>query len=108
MIKGSFSFDSIGVLKIESDDSELVSTYGSNFNEPCLPLLSVEVKVPQGMEFGKLTHSATKTLLFKNVSIAANPMVIPTDEQNVVSTQNVANYSLPSYPSKQVKFESNR
>ena len=55
-----FAFDSADVLKVELNDAELVSTYGSDTSEPCLPWIDVEVPVTENMAFAGLTHSAKK------------------------------------------------
>ena len=100
----AFSFDSTNVLKIEPGDAEFVSTYGCDANEPCLPWVTVNVSVPHGMLLGSLTHSASKTLIFKNVSVAANPVVVPTNELDAAPVKTILNYLSPEYPSEQVRY----
>lgn len=100
----AFSFNSINALEISLNDPEFVSTYGNDTNEPCLPLIDVEVKVPQGATFENVFYDETRKLLFENVSIEANPNVVPTSEILSTDIKPNVNYSLRKYPAEQVKY----
>lgn len=99
----SFTFDSNHSLQISSNDVDVLSVYGGNTSEPCLPLVSIEIQVPQGTTFDGLTHTSSKKLIFEDVSVAANPNVIPTSSQAIRVAEPYVKYSMPSYPINQIK-----
>lgn len=101
----SFDYDSLNTLTISPISDDAIFTYGDDVNEPCLPIMSLTVKVPKGSEYKDFTQSCTKSLLLNNVSIGANPISIPTNQDEIsYKTDTRMNYMMSKYPSCYTKY----
>lgn len=89
----TLSMNSRGLLDIISNKQ--VASYGEDISEPGLPLIPVNVLIPEGKSFAGLTVLASKSLIRENVVIASNPKMMPTN----VAIQEVSE-DLPKYANK--------
>lgn len=79
----TLSMNSNGLLDIISNKQ--VASYGEDVSEPGLPLIPVNVLIPDGSTFAGLNVSASKSLIRENVTIAANPRMMPTNSTSISS-----------------------
>lgn len=104
--KQQFSFvkNSAGATEIIMRDG--VFGYGEDTSLPGLPLVAVNVRVPNGVDFDGLTEAATKKILFNDVVVATNPVNYPTNYVGEMPQATLPNYSATSYPSSNVQYVS--
>lgn len=88
--------DSNGVLDIISDKQ--VASYDEDISEPGLPLIPVNVLIPEGKSFASLTVSTSKSLVRENVTVAANPQMMPTFKPETDDAENIPEYASKVYP----------
>lgn len=92
----TLSMNSSGLLDIISNKQ--VASYGEDTSEPGLPLIPVNVLIPEGSSFASLTVSSNKILIRENVTIAANPRVMPTINSVQEATEDLPKYANKFYP----------
>lgn len=102
--KQQFSFvkNSAGATEIAMRDG--VFGYGEDTSLPGFPLVAVNVRVPNGVEFEKLTETTTDEILFNDVVVAANPVNYPTNYVGEQPQTTLPHYSSASYPSSNVHY----
>lgn len=92
----TLSMNSSGLLDIVSNKQ--VASYGEDVSEPRLPLIPVNVLIPEGSSFSGLTVTTSKKLVRENVTIAANPRIMPTNKTTIENTETLPNYTNKTYP----------
>lgn len=93
----TFSKNATGSLEISSSKHNI--SYGDNLNEPGLPLIPVNVVIPNGKSFLKLDVTTQEKLLMDNIVVAANPKPMTTNLQDVDELSSVnQSYASTTYP----------
>lgn len=92
----TLSMNSSGLLDIISNKH--VASYGEETSEPGLPLIPVNVLIPEGNSFASLTVSSNKSLIRENVTIATNPRMMPTINFAQEATEGLPKYANKVYP----------
>lgn len=92
----TLSVNSSGLLDITS--SKQIVSYGEDVSEPGLPLVPVNVLIPEGSSFVSLTVSASKSLIRENVIMATNPRMAPTDKTAQDGSDGLPIYANKVYP----------
>lgn len=101
--KSEFSFvtNSNGSLIIKSD--KYTFGYASDVNEPGLPLVPINVRVPNGGVYDSFSVTQSKTKIFDGVNVAANPTPVPTNVIDTIPIKQVK-YANSCYPKENVQF----
>ena len=102
--KQQFSFinDEAGALEISSN--ALNVNYGSDTSQPGLPVMAVNVGIPDGVEFNGVSEELTTQLLFDDVVVAATEKAVPTNYDGVLPKKVLPTYSEITYPNKNVQY----
>lgn len=67
----TLSTNAMGLLEIKSNKQ--IASYGVDVSEPGLPIISVDVLIPEGNSFSGLTIATSKSLVREDVVMIANP-----------------------------------
>ena len=102
--KEQFSFikDEVGATEIVSHDIDF--GIGSDSAQPGLPLMSVNVWVPNGVEFDGISEVVDEQLLFEDIIVAANPICLPTNYDGILPKKALPIYSQSVYPKNKVQY----
>ena len=102
--KSQFSFikDEFGAIEISAPNMN--AGYDSDSSQAGLPFISVNVGVPNGVEFENVSISKTSKLVSDGVVVAANPIEIPTNYDGVLPKKSLPVYVQNHYPKESVKY----
>lgn len=99
----TLTMNSSGLLDIISNKH--VASYGEETSEPGLPLIPVNVLIPEGNSFASLTVSSNKSLIRENVTIATNPRMMRTINFAQEATKGLPKYANKVYPISSVVYK---
>lgn len=99
----TLTMNSSGLLDIISNKH--VASYGEETSEPGLPLVPVNVLIPEGNSFASLTVSSNKSLIRENVTIATNPRMMRTINFAQEATKGLPKYANKVYPISSVVYK---
>lgn len=88
---------------LEISSSNLCSTYSSNYSEPGLPMISVNVLIPDGFAYQDMTVSMKQMTYKENVVLANVPQVITTNDTTKLESD-IPSYPLEYYPKSTVIY----
>lgn len=102
--KQQFSFlkNSVGATEIVSYD--LDAGYDSDTSLPGLPLVAVNIGVPNGTVFCGVEETVEKQLLFDDIVVAANPVSVPTNYEGPLPKSVIPTYLKDLYPERKVQY----
>lgn len=92
----TLSTNAIGLLEIKSNKQ--IASYGEDLSEPGLPIISVDVLIPEGDSFSGLTIATSKELIRENVVMSANPQAQITMMPKQEKIMDVPQYEDKIYP----------
>lgn len=97
----NLSYDEKGMLCIGSNVHNV--DYGTDFTVPGLPLIPINVLIPNGYTYQDVSFSQNKTLYLENVLVAPVPISVPTST-SVSTPIQLTEYDKVSYPQSPVKY----
>lgn len=98
----SFVTNEVGSTTVSSLD--LIAGYASDTSLPGLPLVSINVGVPNGSCYAGVSESVTKKMLYSNIVIASNPIAYPTNYVGDFPEKVLPVYSQAMYPYNKVQY----
>lgn len=98
----SFTEDEVGALEVSVNS--LSSGYGSDYSQPGLPLIAVNVGIPEGTDFRGISTSIIKQQIYDNVVVAANPIAVPTSYEGALPKKTMPMYAEGLYPNENVQY----
>lgn len=99
----SYSYDQNGNLTISTQ--KFICCYGNDSSEPGLPLIPINIRIPNNCQYKGFSETETNKTLLNNVVVATNPQIIPTNNTNNYSDYSESvNYTKETYPSSKVNF----
>ena len=96
-----FSTDSNGSTVISSH--KYSCGYGSDTAEPGLPIIPFNIRVPNNCSYEGFSFTDSKSKIYDNITVAANPKFVPTNVLDLTEEKQVA-YNGSTYPSSNVQF----
>lgn len=103
--KNQFSFvkNSVGTTLVST--SEYPFWYEEDAVSPGLPLVSVNVRIPNGMEFKSVAVTMKDELLSENIIVATTPVAVPTNCSVMINNSTeLPTYKKCSYPNENVRY----
>lgn len=100
----TISMNSNGLLDVVSNKQ--IAGYGEYTSEPGIPLIPINVLVPEGSSFSSLSVSTSKRLILENVMVAPNPRMVPTIFEAKEITEAIPEYENKIYPASSGEYKS--
>lgn len=97
----NLSYDEQGMLCIESNVYNI--DYGTDYTAPGLPMIPINVLIPNGYTYQDVSISQSKTLYLGNVLVAQTPIPVPTSTSTNIQMP-IAKYGKAYYPQSPVKY----
>ncbi|PWM25977.1 MAG: hypothetical protein DBX40_04160 [Clostridiales bacterium] len=97
----NLSYDEKGMLYIGSNVHSV--DYGTDFTVPGLPMVPINVLIPNGYTYQDVSVSQSKTLYLENVIVAQTPIEVPTSTPANIQPP-LAQYDKISYPESPVRY----
>lgn len=97
----NLSYDEKGMLYIGSNVHSV--DYGTDFTVPGLPMVPINVLIPNGYTYQDVGVSQSKTLYLENVIVAQTPIEVPTSTPANIHPP-LAQYDKISYPESPVRY----
>lgn len=94
--------NSVGDVEISSRVYNL--TFNSDTLQPALPLINCNILIPVGQFFSEYNYTIEKELVIENVTMAANPMDIPTNFHGQLPPVKKTSFASSRYPKKIINY----
>lgn len=99
----TLSMNSNGLLDVISNKQ--IAGYGEYTSEPGLPLIPINVLIPEGSAFSGLSVSTSKRLVREGVIVAPNPQMVPTIFATKENTEIIPEYENKFYPASSGEYK---
>lgn len=101
----SFLQNDVGALEIIPTSKDLSVGFEENGEDPGLPWVAVDVKIPLDSTYNGVSATMSQRMLFENVVVAENPTVIYTDSiATETSLISLPVYKAAAYPTENVRY----